>query len=84
MKFPSKTTLKELSKNFKVEFCSLGPTKSGWEGHYLECPECSDLVEKAGCHSCRCGNVFVDDGMLRIAIENGKEGEVKTYYAYKK
>ncbi|GAA5315177.1 MAG: hypothetical protein AseanaTS_03810 [Candidatus Pelagadaptatus aseana] len=84
MKFPASTTLEDLGKNFKVEFCSFGPTEKGWSGHYLECPICNILIEKCGCHSCECGNIYVDDGMLRVRVKNGDRASVKTYYAYKK
>ena len=81
---PGRTTLDELSSNFRVEFCSQGPTEKGWSGHYLECPICKDLLEKGGCHCCTCGNISIDDGMLRVTVENGDKKAVKTYYAYKK
>ena len=84
VKFPGRTTLDELPSNFRVEFCSQGPTEKGWSGHYLECPICKDLLEKGGCHCCTCGNISIDDGMLRVTVENGDKKAVKTYYAYKK
>ena len=84
MKFPNTTTLDQLKENFEVVFCSQGPTDNGWKGHYLECPECNELVQKSGCQSCKCNNIFVDGDMLRVIVENGQEEKVKTYYAYKK
>ncbi len=84
MKFPRNTTLDQLKENFEVVFCSQGPTQRGWEGHYLECPECNELVQRSGCQGCKCGNIFIDDGMFRVVVENGEEEKVNTYYAYKK
>ena len=84
MKFPRNTTLEELQKNFRVEFCSHGPTEKGWSGHYLKCPHCKNLVEKDGIHSCECGNIYIDNGMLKIDIKDGNKQAIETYYVYKK
>jgi len=50
----------------------------------LASPECDELFQKFGRYSCKCGKIFVDDGMLRIVVENREEEKVRTYYAYKK
>ncbi len=84
MKFPPNADYKDLDRDFELVFCSQGPTGKGWEGHYLQCSECNELVLKSGCHSCKCGNIYIDAEMFRIEIRDGDSGKIKTYFAYEK
>ena len=71
-RYPTQATEAALSERFTLELLAHGPTRSGWEGDYLLCPECRTFVLKGGGnHSCQCGNLFVDSDALRIIVERG-------------
>ena len=77
---PCITDQDRLIRDNELVFVSRGPLDGMWRCHYLKCPRCGYYVLKgAGYDECRCGNIAIDSGMLRVTVRDSAESEIECF-----